>query len=454
MHRKLLLVAFCCALPFVLIAGCEQSQPQVASTEPPVVPVAKPIEREVTEYVDFTGRTDAKDAVDIRARVTGYLVQIPFEEGAEVKKGDLLFEIDPRPYHAQYDQAVSQVELNEASLKLARTTLARDTNIQVRSPGAVSQQQLDQDQAAVEEADARLKSSQASTKVYKLNVDFTKVTSPIDGQVSRYYYTLGNLINQDQTLLTTVVSLTPMYAYFDLDEPTLLRIRTAVNKEIEKVKQSSQPLKEAGSVLVGMPLLMGLQGEEGFPHEGKINFVNNQVNSATGTISVRGIFDNPKPPGGARLISPGMYARIRLPIGHPHPALLIVDRAITSDQGIKSVLVVDEDNKAQTRRITTGPVEPDGLRVVEKGLKPDDRVIVGALQQVRPKMEVRPEDHLMTEFDQRKRRVASPEGSPAETKPAGDPAGKKVSEGGPAKTEPAGDPAGKKVSAQRGKSKR
>jgi multidrug efflux system membrane fusion protein len=192
------LVLVICAVAEVLTAGCEQSQPQVPSTEPPAVPVAKPLEKEVTEFVDFTGRTDAVQAVDIRARVTGYLEKIPFKEGAEVKAGQVLFEIDSRPYHAQYDQALSQVELNDASLKLARTTLSRDENI-ARLPGAVSQQQLDQDRAAVEEAEARLKASRASTKVYKLNVDFTKVLSPIDGQISRYYYTTGNLINQDQT---------------------------------------------------------------------------------------------------------------------------------------------------------------------------------------------------------------------------------------------------------------
>jgi multidrug efflux system membrane fusion protein len=430
MSNKSFLLAYSCALAGALVAGCEQSQPQVTSSEPPAVPVSKPVEREVTEFVDFTGRTDAVQAVDVRARVTGYLEQVPFEEGAEVKKGDLLFEIDPRPYHAQYDQATSQVELNEASLKLARTTLARDSNIQARSPGAVSQQQLDQDQAAVEEADARLKASKASTKVYKLNVDFTKVTSPIDGQVSRYYYTRGNLINQDQTLLTTVVSLDPMYAYFDLDEPTLLRIRTAVNREVEKKKQT-QPSKETGSVLVGMPLLMGLQGEDGYPHNGTINFVNNQVNSATGTISVRGVFANPRPPGGARLLSPGMYARIRLPIGEPHHALLVIDRAISSDQGIKSVFVVNADNKVETRRVTTGSLEPDGLRVISSGLNADDRVVVGALQQVRPGVEVRPDDQPMPSLNQRDAAAAPGDGGSGKGKSGGK--GGKGKAGGKAK---------------------
>ena len=175
----------------------------------------------MTDYVDFTGRTNAVNSVDIRARVSGYLVQMPFKEGAEVKKGDLLFEVDPRPYQAQYDQAVGQVNLYKAQLELAKANYARDQEV-AKTPGAVSVQQLDQDKAAVDEADAAVKAFQASLEVYKLNLSFTKVTSPIDGQVSRYFLTLGNLVVQDQTLLTTVVSLDPMYVYFDVDEGTVL----------------------------------------------------------------------------------------------------------------------------------------------------------------------------------------------------------------------------------------
>jgi multidrug efflux system membrane fusion protein len=398
MRRQSFHLMASCALWGMLTCGCEQSQPQVASTEPPAVPVSLPVSREVTDYVEFTGRTDAIQAVDIRARVTGYLVAVPFKEGAEVKEGDTLFEIDPRPYNAQLDQAVSQVELNDASLKLARTTLARDESIARTVSGGVSLQQLDQDRASVEEAEARLKSSRASTKVYKLNVDFTKVTSPISGQVSRYYYTLGNLINQDQTLLTTVVSLDPIYAYFDMDEPTLLRIRSSFNLELGK-KKSYTPLSEETSVLVGMPVSMNLQGEEDFPHPGKINFINNQFNPGTGSISVRGLFPNPRPAGGARMISPGMFVRIRLQIGDPKPALLVIDRAIGSDQGLKYLYLLDADNKVQQRRVTTGSLQKDGLRVIETGLKASDRVIVGGLQQVRPKLEVRPDMMLMPTLD-------------------------------------------------------
>jgi multidrug efflux system membrane fusion protein len=330
--------------------------------------------------VDFTGRTEAVHSVDIRPRVTGYLVEMPFKEGAEVKAGDLLFVVDPRPYQAQLDQAQGQVDLYKASLKLARTTLARDRAINALSPGSISQQQFDQEQAQVDEADARVKANEKAMELYQLSKQFTRVTAPIDGQISRYYLTLGNLVNADSTLLTTVVSVDPMYAYFEMDEPTLLRIRRAVNEGKVKMPADGK-----------MPVFMGLQGEEGFPHQGTVNFVNNQVNPTTGSILVRGVFPNPQPPGGHRLLSPGMFVRIRLPIGQPHTALLVIDRAVGSDQGLKYVYVLDAENKVQYRRVTTGALQEDGLRVIEQGLQGDEWVVVGGLPQVRPRMPARSE---------------------------------------------------------------
>jgi multidrug efflux system membrane fusion protein len=405
------------AVLLALSAGaCQKGAPPVAPAEAPAVPVSQPVARQVTDYVDFTGRTEAKEAVDVRARVTGYLVSIPFREGSEVKgpespaliaasavgllaspnhrgavlatsglnhpiyQGDVLFQIDARPYQAQFDQAQGQLNLNLAQLKLAQTTYARDLAI-YRSGGAaaISQQQLDQDRAAVDEADARVKSYQASMEVYRLNLNFTKVTAPITGQVSRYYLTPGNLVVQDQTLLTTVVSLDPMYAYFAMDEATLLRIRRAINEG--RIKRPQDGV---------IPVFMGLQGEEGYPHKGAVNFVNNQVDPTTGSISVRGVFPNPRPEGGARLLSPGMFVRIRFPIGQAHPAVLVIDRAISSDQGMKKyVYVVDAQNAVQYRPVTTGALQEDGLRVITEGLKADDWVVVGGLQQVRPRMPVR-----------------------------------------------------------------
>jgi multidrug efflux system membrane fusion protein len=377
--RTVLLLA---GFGLMAVGGCQPPPSQVAPAEPPVLPVSRPVQREVTNYVDFTGRTDAVEAVDVRPRVTGYLVRMPFKEGSEVKKGDLLFEIDPRPYQAQLHQAQSQVALAEAQLKLARANYARDLPLVNR--GYVSQQEYDQVKAAVDEATARVEEAKAALEVYNLNITFTEVTSPIDGQVSRYYLTLGNLVNQDQTLLTTVVSLDPIYVYFDMDEPTLLRIRKARSAGAIKPAPDGQ-----------FPVLMGLQGEDGFPHHGTVNFINNQVNSATGSIAVRGVFPNPKPDVGSRLLSPGMFGRVRLPIGQPHQALLVIDRAIGFDQGLKFVYVVDGQDKVQYRRVTTGALQEDGLRVVTQGLNPDERVLVGGLQQVRPHMPIQPEPTAM-----------------------------------------------------------
>jgi multidrug efflux system membrane fusion protein len=371
-------------LACVLLAaavGCRANATKVAAAEAPIVPVSQPILREVTDYVDFTGRTESVYPVDIRPRVTGYLVEMPFQEGEEVKAGDLLFVIDPRPYKAQLDQAQGQVDLYQASLKLARTTLARDRAINAASRGSVSQQQFDQEQAMVDEADARVKAFEKSMEISRLSYEFTRVVSPIDGQISRYYLTLGNLVNQDQTLLTTVMSVDPMYVYFEMDEPTLLRTRKAVNEGKIKLRDKNTKI----------PVTMELQGETGFPHQGTINFVNNQVNATTGSILVRAVFPNPLPNAGRRLFSPGMFVRIRLPIGAAHPALVIVDRAVGSDQGLKYVYVLDADNKAQYRRVTTGAPEAGGLRIIADGLKPDDWVVFGGLQQVRPRMTVKPE---------------------------------------------------------------
>jgi multidrug efflux system membrane fusion protein len=371
----------------------------VAPADLPAVPVAKPAKRTITDYVDFTGRTDAIEAVDIRARVTGFLGETLFVEGSPVKKGDLLFVVDPRPYQAQHEQAQKQVDLNQASLKLARTIYERDRGIAATVAGGISRQQLDQDEAAVQEAVSRVRASEASREIYKLNVDFTKVVSPIDGVIGRYYLTKGNLVNQDQTLLTTVVSLDPMYVYFDMDEATLLRIRKSERFQDELAAaflglQVPRPslLALAQLPFQGLPVTMGLSGEEGYPHEGRINFVNNQVNPATGSISMRGKFANPVLPSGKHLLSPGMFVRTRLPIGQPHPALLVLDRAIQADQGIKYVYVLDAENRVQSKRVTTGSLQEDGLRVVTSGLQPNDRVVIGALQQVRLKMQVQPDE--------------------------------------------------------------
>ncbi len=368
---------FACA---ALAAGCAH-EPPPPSPEPLPVDVSQPLRRDVADYVDFTGRTDAVFSTDIRARVTGYLVKMPFQEGAEVKKDDVLFEIDPRPYQAQYDRAAADVVLQEAKLKLAKADNVRAKSIYKMNPGAISLQDLDKYQAAEEEAVAAVAAAKANLETYKLNLGFCSVTSPIDGMVSRYYFTLGNLANQDATVLTTVVSVDPVYAYFDMDERTLLYIEDMLNLK----KIHLDPVKS------DIPVFLGLQGEKGYPHKGTINFLNNKVDPLTGTITVRGTFPNPKGEGGVRVLRGGMFARIRLPLGKPRPALLVADLAIVTDQGYKNIFVVDNENAIRYRRVRPGPLQEDGLRVLESDtVREDDWVAVSNLQMVREGMKVSP----------------------------------------------------------------
>jgi multidrug efflux system membrane fusion protein len=336
----------------------------------------------VIEYQDFTGRTQAVQQVEIRARVTGYLVKVLFKDGAEVKKGDLLFEIDPRPYQAQLDEALRRVALDQASFDLARATYARDEALLKQEAGAISRWQIDQDRASLDEAKARIDKSRAAAEVSKLNLEFTKVVAPIDGRIGQHLLDPGNLVLADSTVLATVVSEDPIRAAFDIDEQTLLRLRRAMNE---------------GKIKIGAetPVFIGLAGEADFPHRGIVDFMDNRVDPDKGTIRLRAIFPNPKPSGGVRLLSPGMSVRVRMPMGEPSRALLVRDRAIASEQGVKYVYVLDAENKVQHRRVETGPLQSDGLRVIWKGLKADDWVVVSDLQRLRSKMAVHPEKVTM-----------------------------------------------------------
>ncbi len=374
-----------CVLMLVLLSGadCRHKPAAAPPAKPPVVTVSKPTEREVTDYVDFTGRTDAVYSTDIRPRVTGYLVGMPFKEGAIVKKDDVLFQIDDRPYKAALDQAKGEVERQKAALAKAQANLDIGLNIQKDNPKAISLQEINVRQGARDEAAGSLKVSQANEETAQLNYNWCKVQAPIDGHVSRYNLTLGNLVNADQTLLTTVVSQDPMYVYFDADENNLLYVTRRII-----LPSKVDIMKEKG----GFPVLMGLADEQGFPHKGSVNFANNVVNPSTGTLTLRGVFDNPANTVGKRLLRPGMFVRVRMPIGQPHQALLVPEKALGTDQGQKYLFVVDDKNTVEYRRVTTGPLQDDGLRVIENGLKPNERVIVTGLQLVRARMEVEPQE--------------------------------------------------------------
>jgi multidrug efflux system membrane fusion protein len=372
-YRRLFLVFVSTLL--AVTSGCRQAALPQESSKLAVFAVSTPVQREVTDYVEYTGRTAAVQAEEIKARVTGFLDDMLFREGAEIKKDDVLFKIDPRPYKAQYDQADAQVGLYQSQLKLAKANYERDLELFKRTKGAgVSQQALDADVAQQEQADAALKAAQASLEVYKLNLDFTTVKSPIDGQAGRFNQPRGNLIMQDSTLLTTVQSVDPMYVYFDMDMPSYRKFQGGM---------SQVPGTKIG-------VSMELQGEEGYPRAGIVDFFNNLVNPGTDTLLVRGVFANPKKSSG-RALKPGMFVRVKLPISQPHQALLVIDQAITSIQGRKNLYVIDDKDTVQELPVTIGQLQTDGLRVVQgKGLDAKTRVVVSKLLQVRPKMQIQP----------------------------------------------------------------
>jgi RND family efflux transporter MFP subunit len=364
----------CVALNLVacISAGCSRYAAQGPASAPPTVMVSYPLQREVTDYAEYTGRTAAVDSVEVRARVSGYLEKINFKEGTLVKKGEVLFEIDPRPFQALVDSSKAQLAGDEALAKKAKLDNTRNKTV-AKTPGAVSQQDLDLSQAVEDQAVAQVEKSKASLDTNQLNLGFTKVLSPIDGRVSRYNLTVGNLVVADQTLLTTIVSVDPMYVYFDVDEHMVLEVRKMIRAG--KVKSARE---------INWPVFLSLADEQGFPHEGTINFVDNQVSPRTGTLRLRAVFANPN-----EVLTPGFFGRVRVPVGPPYKALLVSDRAIDTEQGQKILYVVDKDNKVAVRPVRTGLLH-DKLRVIQDGIQPGDRVVVNGLQQVRQGSAVEP----------------------------------------------------------------
>ena len=371
----------------LLQPGCNRKAAAPKEAPPQTVTVSKPVQREITDYVDFTGRTDAIINTEIRPRVTGYLTEMPFKEGSIVKKDQTLFKIDERPYKAALDMAKASLEVAKASLVKAQADYDIGLNVQKQSAGAISQQELNKRLGARDEAVGQVDRAKADLENAQLNFDWCQVKSPIDGQVGRYQFTLGNLVNQNQSVLTSVVTQDPMYVYFDVDENNMLDI-------LRKLVLPSKVdiMNEKG----GVPVLMGLSDETGFPHKGFVNFSNNVVNPSTGTITLRGEFENEGNAVGKRLLRPGMFVRVRLPIGKPQPALLVCEQAIGTDQTNKYLLTVDDKNKVDYQKITPGPVQDDGLRVVE-GIKADQWIIVNGLQLVRPGVEVKMDQQPMPE---------------------------------------------------------
>jgi len=360
------------ALLGLAFASCG-GKPQVAQLPPPEVAVARPVERDVGDYFETTGRTVAVEAVDVRARVSGYLVKINFKDGDEVEPGTVIFEIDPRPFEAQKLQAEGELARWEAQKKKAEADLAR--NQRLLPTGAASQKEFDAAVANKGTADAEIMSAHARLDQANLNLEFSKVTAPVRGRLSKANVTVGNLV-EASTVLTTLVSLEPMYVYFDIDERTVLQYR-------KNYRDAHPDTKLPNARDLAVPVEIGLVNEPGYTIHGTLDFVDNQVDPATGTMQARAVFVNAD-----RALTPGLFVRVRLPIGDAQRSLLVSERAIGTDQGNKYVLVVNGQNVVEYKPVQLGPLD-EGMRVV-RGIAAGDQVIVDGLQRARPGITVNP----------------------------------------------------------------
>jgi len=408
--------------------GCLKKEAKITDEKPVAVVVTPAVLRTHTDFEDFTGRLEAVERIELRARVTGYLKKVDFKEGADVTKaglfrrGTLLFEIDSSSYQAEFNRLESRV--NETRVRLNRLRADYERARILRANRSISQEEFDKVAGDYNEANAAVDVALATREVAKTNLDWTKVYSPVDGQTSRAMIDPGNLVRADETILTTIVSLDPIYAYFDVDERTLLRMRRLVREG--KIQSSREE---------EVHVMLALSDEDDFKqHVGTVDFVDNRVDPTTGTLRIRGVFPNPK-----RLLSPGLFVRVRLPIGTPHPVIVIPEIAVGSDQGQKYVYVVGKDDEVAYRKIKTGPLlrsyrvveppkyktKPDGSFEVDgagdksviEGLAEGEQVIVSGLQRVRPPIKVHkkvveiPRDAVISQLPALERPVFTHNGS-------------------------------------------
>ncbi len=396
-------------LPLVLgvstvLAGCQKEQPRLAPPRPPEVVVQRAVSDYVTDYEEFTGRTEAVKTVDVRAHVSGYLEAVNFQEGSTVQKGDVLFQIDPRPFQAELDRTQALVGQAEAHLRRLEADYRRAQDMMVKR--SIGREEYDKISGDLAEARSMLESARAARNTAKLNLEFCRITSPVTGRISRRNVDPGNMVKENDTSLTLIVTQDPMYAFFDVDERTFRRIQ-------QHLEQQGGDL----SHLPPMPVYMGLVDEEGFPHKGQVDFVDNRVDPNSVSVWLRGVFPNPGAtylitrsiasfglitpstpalasalfPSPRTRLTPGLSVRILLPLGQPHLAVLIPERALATDQGQKYVYVVNDKDEAIYRRVEVG--EQHGQRrVILSGIEPGERVIVSGLQRVRPGAKVQPQE--------------------------------------------------------------
>lgn len=465
-RERVIAAATCVAAAVGLLsAGCENRNAYVPPPPPRVI-VATPEIKTETIYHEFPGNTQASQAVSIVPRVQGYIDSIHFTDGAMVAKGQLLFIIDPRPYQDAYDVAHAQVGVAESAANVAKANYARALQV-AKTPGAIAQQEVDTYKATEQQGEANLELARANQASAKLNLDFTHITAPVSGKISRRLVDIGNLVNANLTLLTTIDQYDPMYAYFNVSEADFLAYMQREREALEKSKsppsspgqssppqnssppnspqtnspqtnspqanspqqnspqqnsppQNSQPTGPQYSA-IGVPVQphpveMGLSDETGYPHRGVIDFADNQVNPATGTLLVRGVFPNPIP----YRLAPGLFVRIRVPIGSQPNAVLVPDRALGTDQQGKYLLIVESDDAVEHRAVVTGAlVENDTMRIIEHGLNLGERFIVEGLQFARPGAKVNPvtESAAAAAGDSQQQPTGSPPSGPAESPP-------------------------------------
>ena len=365
------------AMVAALVGACGQAPEATEAARPaPAVSVAKVIEQQITEWDELTGRLEAPESVDIRPRVSGFIDRVAFDEGSLVKKGDLLFQIDPRPFEAEVKRL--QAELQQARATERRTASEAERGERLRANNAISAELADARVSAASEAKSAVAAIQAQLDAAKLDLSFTRVTAPIDGRVGRALITAGNLVNAGEALLTTLVSTGKVYAYFEADERTYLKYRE---------------LAREGERGEATPVYLGLADEEGYPHLGHMDFIDNKVDPRTGTIRGRAVFDNRD-----GRFTPGLYARLKLVGSATYDAVLIKDVAVGTDLGKKFVLVLGDDGKVSYRSVELGP-KLEGLRIVRSGLNQGETIVVNGLQRVRPGSAVQPQDVPMAEAD-------------------------------------------------------
>jgi membrane fusion protein, multidrug efflux system len=377
--------------------GHSRAKPPTAASPPPQVTVAEVIHRPLREWQELSGRLQAVNTVEVRPRVAGYIDRVAFTDGARVKKGQLLFQIDPRPFQAEVDRLAAERSRSVSDLALASANRARSERL--IEAHAISREEYERQLAAEASARGALGSIEASLREAELNREFTEVRAPIDGHVSRAIITAGNLVTS-ASVLTTLVSDDPVYVYFDADEQTYLRYAQARHGQAG-----------AGD---GSAVYIGLADEQGYSHAAQLDFIDNQVDATTGTIRARAALANPD-----GRYTPGLFARVRLVGGEDHDSVLIEDRAVGTDLSKKFVLTLSADNRIEYRLVELGP-EINGLRVVTHGLAPNELIVVNGLQHVRPGQTVAPTRVAMGEIATGLTQVAAQSGLPehASTGPA------------------------------------